>query len=209
MTAKSWKNTLKSCSEILPFFALLPWAAQKAKTEELMFLIDQLYIKLEFGHTKPQTENDSLQFDKIKLCIFKSNEYNMLWASAHSFSCNCFKFSPISQAVVLGLNFNGFPLWHLKEVHRGGNSSLLLLTYDNFPLGTIHKIHLITPAEAKIICDKNAPVVDIVMSKTSMSWKSIWIYLKSQIELWNLKIYFKYGPCGVVPCVLGQTIGPL
>ena len=74
--------------------------------------------------------------------IFKSNEYNMLWASAHSFSCNCFKFSPISQAVVLGLNFNGFPLWHLKGVHRGGNSSLLLLTNDNFPLGTIHKIHV-------------------------------------------------------------------
>ena len=136
--------------------------------------------------------------------IFKSNKYNMLWSSAHSFSCNCFKFSPISQAVVLGLNFNGFPLWHLKGVHRGGNSSLLLLTYDNFPLGTIHKIHLITPAEAKIICDKNAPVVDIVMSKTSMSWKSIWIYLKSQIELWNLKIYFKYEPCGVVPCVCIQ-----
>ena len=60
---------------------------------------------------------------------------------------------------MLGLNFNGFPLWHLKGVHRGGNSSLLLLTHDNFPLGTIHKIHLITPAEAKIICDKNGPVV--------------------------------------------------
>ena len=83
-----------------------------------------------------------MQFEKIKLCIYRSNKYNMLWASAHSFYCNCFKFSPISQAVVLGLNFNGFPLWHLKGVHRGGNSSLLLLTCDNFPLGMIHKIHL-------------------------------------------------------------------
>ena len=50
------------------------------------------------------------------------------------------------------------------------------------------------------------------MSKTSISWKSIWIYLKSQIEFWNLKIwfesfkvlsrqkiYFKYGSIRVVP----------
>ena len=55
------------------------------------------------------------------------------------------------------------------------------------------------------------------MSKTSMSWKSIWIYLKSQIEFWNLKIefksenflsllkfYFKHGPRGVVQCACIQ-----
>ena len=29
------------------------------------------------------------------------------------------------------------------------------------------------------------------MPKTSISWKSTWIYLKSQIEFWNLKIQFK------------------
>ena len=29
------------------------------------------------------------------------------------------------------------------------------------------------------------------MSKTSISWKSIWIYLKSQFKFWNLKIKFK------------------
>jgi hypothetical protein len=117
----------------------------------------------------------------------------MLWASAHSFSCNCFKFSPISQAVVLGLNFNGFPLWHLKGVHRGGNSSLLLLTYHNFPFKrwSIKYISK-TPDEAKIVGDKNAPVVDLVIPKTSMSSKSIWIYLKSQIEFWNLRILSEY-----------------
>ena len=27
-----------------------------------------------------------------------------------------------------------------------------------------------------------------IMSKTSISWKSIWIYLKSQIKFWNMKI---------------------
>ena len=30
-----------------------------------------------------------------------------------------------------------------------------------------------------------------LMPKTSISWKSIWIYLKSQMEFWNLKIEFK------------------
>ena len=53
-----------------------------------------------------------------------------------------------------------------------------------------------------------------LMMKTSMSLKSIWIYLISHIKFWNLKswfrseknffclkIYFKYGPFGVVPCV--------
>ena len=56
------------------------------------------------------------------------------------------------------------------------------------------------------------------MPKTFISWKSIWIYLKSQIEFWNLKvwlkteiflyhvkIYFKHGPCGVVPCACIQV----
>ena len=51
------------------------------------------------------------------------------------------------------------------------------------------------------------------MTKTSTSWKSVWVYLKSQIKFWNLKvylkskkvlsrlkIYFKAGPCRVVPC---------
>ena len=30
-----------------------------------------------------------------------------------------------------------------------------------------------------------------LMPKTSISWKSIWIYLKSQIQFQNLKIWFK------------------
>ena len=103
------------------FFALLPWAAQKAKTEELMFQnVSYRPTVYKTGVWSHKTTNwkwfISIWQDQT---IFKSNEYNMLWASAHSFSCNCFKFSPISQAVVLGLNFNGFPLWHLKEVHRG------------------------------------------------------------------------------------------
>ena len=57
-----------------------------------------------------------------------------------------------------------------------------------------------------------------LMPKTSISWKSIWIYLKSQIEFWSLKIesksekvlsplkiYFKCGLCRVVPCACIQV----
>ena len=29
------------------------------------------------------------------------------------------------------------------------------------------------------------------MPKTSISWKPVWIYLKSQIEFWNLKSWYK------------------
>ena len=56
------------------------------------------------------------------------------------------------------------------------------------------------------------------MPKTSISWKSIWSYSKSQIEFWNLKIEFKpekmlsclkicskKGPFGVVPFVCIQV----
>ena len=56
------------------------------------------------------------------------------------------------------------------------------------------------------------------MLKTSISWKSIWIYLKSQIKFWNLKIWlkseiflsclkinFKHGAWGVVPCACIQV----
>ena len=55
------------------------------------------------------------------------------------------------------------------------------------------------------------------MLKTSMSWKSVWIYLKSQNKFWNvkiwfksenklfcLKIYFKCGPRRVVQCACIQ-----
>ena len=57
-----------------------------------------------------------------------------------------------------------------------------------------------------------------IMLKTSTSWKSIWIYLKSQIKFWNLKIqskleillsclkiHFRHGPCGVVSCAFFQV----
>ena len=55
------------------------------------------------------------------------------------------------------------------------------------------------------------------MLKTSTSWKSVWIYLKSQNKFWNLKIwfksenklfclkiYFKCGPRRVVQCACIQ-----
>ena len=54
LPTKSWKATLKSCSEKLKstFFSLLPWAAQTAQTEEFMFQIvayrPTVYIT---GHT--------------------------------------------------------------------------------------------------------------------------------------------------------------
>ena len=51
------------------------------------------------------------------------------------------------------------------------------------------------------------------MAKTSIAWKAIWIYLKSQIKFWNLKIEFKsqkvlscmktsfkHEPFGLLPC---------
>ena len=50
-----------------------------------------------------------------------------------------------------------------------------------------------------------------LMPKTSMSWKSVWIYLKSQIEfnseifLSFLKIYFKHRPGGAVQCACIQN----
>ena len=41
--------------------------------------------------------------------------------------------------------------------------------------------------------------------KTSISWKSVWIYLKSQIEFWNLKIWFKSEKKNILSENLFQT----
>ena len=40
----------------------------------------------------------------------------------------------------------------------------------------------------KIVLIKNC----LLCPKPNISWKSIWIYLKSQIEFWNLKILFRF-----------------
>ena len=37
----------------------------------------------------------------------------------------------------------------------------------------------------------HGPISCRLLPKTSISWKSIWIYLKSQIEFWNFIIWFK------------------